>query len=135
MNLRKKKLLAMKALNVGKERIVFVKSRLDEIKEAITKQDIRDLHKEGAILIKNVQGRKTVKQTKKKRGSGKIRKKLNKRKENYIKLTRKLRKHASDLVKSSQLTREELIEVRKGIRNSVFRSKAHLKEQINEMRK
>ncbi len=43
MNLRTKKELAAKALKVGKERIVFVEARLDEIKEAITKQDMRDL--------------------------------------------------------------------------------------------
>ncbi len=40
MNLSKKKLLAVKTLRVGKERITFSPSRLDEIKEAITKQYI-----------------------------------------------------------------------------------------------
>ena len=54
MNLRKKKILAAKALKVGKERIIFLKPRLEEIKEAITKQDIKDLYKEGAIKIKEV---------------------------------------------------------------------------------
>ena len=58
MNLGKKKMLASRTLKVGKERIVFVKGRLEEIKDAITKQDIRDLNKEGAILIKDVKGRK-----------------------------------------------------------------------------
>ena len=50
MNLSKKKKLAAKVFGVGKERIVFAKSRLNEIKEAITKQDIRDLKNDGAIL-------------------------------------------------------------------------------------
>ena len=60
MNLGKKKKLSAKALEVGKERIVFLKPRLDEIKEAITRQDIKDLEKEGAIIIKGIKGRKKI---------------------------------------------------------------------------
>ena len=61
MNLAKKKSLAAKALKLGRKRIVFLESRIDEIKEAITKQDIRDLQTEGAIVVKEVKGRKKVK--------------------------------------------------------------------------
>ena len=61
MNLRRKKELASRALKVGKERISFVESRLDEVKEAITKQDIHDLKKDGAIEIKNISGRRKIK--------------------------------------------------------------------------
>ena len=43
MNLQKKKELAARTLTIGKDRIMFNTSRLDEIKEAITKQDIKDL--------------------------------------------------------------------------------------------
>jgi len=50
MNLGKKKLLAARTLKVGKARIFFVDSRKSEIKEAITKQDIRDLKQDGAII-------------------------------------------------------------------------------------
>ena len=59
-NLAKKKQLAAKTLNVGKARIVFLPSRLDEIKEAITRQDILDLHKSGAITIRDIRGRKKI---------------------------------------------------------------------------
>src|SRR3989344_4610124 len=54
MNLQKKKQLAIKTLKAGKERIVFLESRRDEIKEAITKQDIRDLVSDGAIIIRKL---------------------------------------------------------------------------------
>ncbi len=54
MNLRKKKALAARTFGVGLSRIEFLEPRLDEIKEAITKQDIRDLYKDGAIRIKNI---------------------------------------------------------------------------------
>ena len=58
MKLNKKKELAVKILGVGKSRIIFEKSRLEEIKDAITRQDIRDLAASGAIKIRLVKGRK-----------------------------------------------------------------------------
>ena len=45
MNLAKRKELAAKVLGVGKNRVVFDKDSLAEIKEAITRMDIIDLHK------------------------------------------------------------------------------------------
>ena len=58
MNLSKKKALAAKTLKVGKDRISFVNARLDDVKEALRKQDIKDLNSEGAIIIKNIKGKK-----------------------------------------------------------------------------
>jgi len=130
MNLRNKKNLAKKTLKVGRERIIFVGPRLEEIKEAITKQDIIQLHKEGAIKIKEVKGRKKVEKRSRKRGPGKIKKKLNKRKEKYVLMTRKLRKYVSGLKTQGKVSKEEVKEIRKKIRNKFYRSKAHLKEQI-----
>lgn len=130
MNLSKKKAIAVKTFGVGKERIVFVKSRLEEIKEAITKQDIRDLFESGAILIKPKKGRKKVERKKTKRTDGKIRKRINKRKQDYVKLTRKLRKYSSELKNLGKISREELKEIRKKIRNRFFKNKSSLKEYI-----
>ena len=48
-NLDKRKFLASKVFGVGKGRICFDASRLAEIKEAITKQDIKELNKEISI--------------------------------------------------------------------------------------
>jgi len=130
MNLKKKKLLAKKILKVGKGRIIFVPSRLDEIKEAITKSDIKDLQKDGAIMIKKIKGRKKIIKLKRKRGPGKIKKKVNKRKREYITLTRKLRKYVSEMKKQGVLSNKEVKEVRKKIRNKTFKSKSHLKESL-----
>ena len=58
MNLRKKKILAARLLKVGKDRIKFVSERITEIKEAITKQDIRDFVKENIIVVKELRGRR-----------------------------------------------------------------------------
>ena len=135
MNLSKKKELAARTLKVGKERVVFVKARLNEIKEAITKQDIRDLKKEDAIILKEIKGRKTVVGRKRKRGPGKIKKRVNKRKKEYMTLTRKLRKYVNGVKKQGRISNEEVKDFRKKIRNKIFRSKAHLKDYIGGLKK
>jgi len=51
MKLDLKKNLAAKTLKVGRDRVQFDNTRLEEIKEAITRQDIRDLATSGAIMF------------------------------------------------------------------------------------
>ena len=135
MNLLKKKKLAKEVLGKGKNKIVFVQERLDEIKEALTKQDIRDLQKEGAIILKENKGRKKITKRKNKRGPGKIKKSVNTRKQDYVVMTRKLRKYVAELKEKKILTSDEVVDIRKKIRNRQFRSKAHLKEYISELKK
>jgi large subunit ribosomal protein L19e len=135
MNLKKKKALVTRTLKVGKERIVFLKSRMDEIKEAITKNDIRGLQKEGAIIIKNIKGRRKIKKKSKNKSAGNIRKKVNKRKQEYVKMTRKLRNYVAEMKKQGKLSKEEIKDIRKKIRNKAFKSKAHLKEYLGGLRK
>ncbi len=128
MNLRKKKALAARTFGVGLSRIEFLEPRLDEIKEAITKQDIRDLYKDGAIRIKNIKGRKAKPGKSKKRTAGNIRKKVNTRKREYVTLTRKLRKHLAE--NREKVTEAERKDIRKKIRNKFFKSKSDLKEHM-----
>lgn len=135
MNLSKKKELAARTLKVGKERIMFVSGRLDEIKEAITKQDIRDLQKEGAIIIKGIKGRKKNLKKKTRRSTGNIRKKVKKRKQEYVKTTRKLRSFVAEMKKQGKLSKEDVKEIRKKIRNRLFKSKAHLRDYIGGLKK
>jgi len=129
VNLRKKKALTARTFGVGLARVEFLEPRLDEIKEAITKQDIRDLHKDGAIRIKNIKGRKIkLKKSKKKKTIGNVRKKINKRKKNYVILTRKLRKHLAE--NREKVTDNERKDIRKKIRNKFFKSRSDLKEHM-----
>ncbi len=131
MKLDRKKELAAKALRVGKGRIVFNEEGLTEIKEAITKQDIKDLYSEGIISIKPVKGRKKIKKRKTQRGPGKIKKKINQRKQKYVKITRKLREYVHRLKEQSIIENELYKELRKKIRMRFFKSKANLKEYLN----
>ena len=135
MNLKKKKQLTIRALKIGKARVAFVDSRIKEIKEAITKQDIRDLVSDGAIVIKEIKGRKKVVNKKTKRSPGNVKKKVNKRKQDYMIMTRKLRKYVKAVRSQGKIDRDESLEIRKKIRNKSFKSLAHLKEHIGGIKK
>jgi large subunit ribosomal protein L19e len=135
MNLENKKELAKKVLRVGKNRIIFSPEGLSEIKEAITKQDIKTLYQEGIITIKPVKGRRTVKKRKTKRGPGKIRKTVGNRKQDYVKLTRKLRAYLKILKNEGKINRDLYIDLRKKIKIRYFKDKAHLKDYLeNEVK-
>jgi large subunit ribosomal protein L19e len=133
MNLKKKKLLAMRTFGVGEKRVMFLEPRLDEIKEALTKQDMRDLLKDGAIVIKPIKGRKRIEKKKRSRSTGNVRKKVNKRKQEYVAITRKLRKYLYEI--ESKLTKKEKDDLRKKIRNRFFASKSEFKNYLAGVKK
>ncbi|MBI2452596.1 hypothetical protein HYV50_06005 [Candidatus Pacearchaeota archaeon] len=130
MKLEKKKMLASRALGVGKNRIVFDQERLEEIKQAITKQDMKDLHRSGAIMIEEKKGRRKIKKRPTRRRAGSVKKKARDRKREYIISTRKLRKYLKVLKAKGQILTEEYKDLRKEIRARIFRSLAHMKEII-----
>ena len=132
MNLAKKKALAAKVLGVGKERIVFLNSGLNDIKEAITKQDIRDLRNSGAISIREIKGRRKAKKGSRRVGFGSIRKKVNVRKKTYMTLTRKLRRHLAYKMEKGKMSKKGYKDVRNKIKNRFFKDRAHLKEHFKE---
>jgi len=130
MQLAKKKELAAKVLKVGKGRIVFAESRLNEVKEAISRMDILDLHKSGAISIRDVKGRTKIVKRKNRRRTGKIKQTVNTRKAEYVIITRKLRTFVRGLFRTGKINAEEKQEIRKQIRARKFRSKRQLKEHL-----
>jgi large subunit ribosomal protein L19e len=132
MKLDKKKALASRIFGVSKSRILLVEPRLEEIKEAITKEDIRSLKEDGAIIIKPIRAKKSRQKRKVKRSPGNIKKNVKSRKRTYIILTRKLRKHVQELKNKNILTRDQTSDIRKKIRNKYFRSKSQLKEYTSQ---
>jgi large subunit ribosomal protein L19e len=132
MKLEGKRSLAARSLNVGKGKVIFNVERLSEIKEAITKQDIKDLKQAGAISLKEKKGRRKVKRRKTRRRAGSIRKKVNTRKQDYVILTRKLRAYLSNLKSRGKITQDHFKKLRNEIKMSNFRSLAHMKETISE---
>jgi len=135
MKLDKKKNLAAKVFKVGKERIVFLEPRLEEIKEAITKEDIRGLKADGAIMIKGIKARRGKPKKKAKRSVGNIRKKAKDTKREYMMMTRKLRKYVAMLKDKKMLDKDKVKDIRNKIRNRDFKSQAQLKDYIGGLKK
>lgn len=134
-DLSKKKELASRALNVGRDRIVFNTNRLADIKEAITKQDIKDLNATGAILIKEIKGRKKIIRRKTRKRLGVRRKIIRRKKRSYMLLARKLRSHLLSLKNKKAISPENYRELRKGIKARAFSNLIQLKERIMEVKK
>jgi large subunit ribosomal protein L19e len=130
--LDRRKELASAVLGVGKNKIIFDISKLPEIKEAITKQDIRDLFDAGAITIREYKGKKKKVKRKTKRGPGKIKRTIKNRKLNYMILTRKFRRYVKELKIQGKIDSKTYKELRKKIKSKLFKNKGHLKEHLKE---
>lgn len=135
MNLKKKRLLAARTLGVGKERIIFNTLRLNEIKEAITKQDIRDLLAGNAIIIKEIKGRKAVEKRVSRRHAGKVRKKVNPGKQGYARTVRRFRAYLTQLKKQGKISREQYYQLRKELKSHTIKTKPQIKEHIAQLAK
>ncbi len=130
MNLRKKKQLISRVLKVGVGRIKLNSEMLEEIKEAITRQDILDLKKGGGITIKENAGRRKKKKRKTKKKHGSIKKRIGKRKRNYVRTVRKLRSYAKNLRARSQIGKEEYENINKKIKSGIIKDVFHLREAV-----
>lgn len=133
MELGKKKNFIARIAGVGKDRVAINPERLSEIKDVLSRQDVRDLLASKAIAIKPVRGRKKKQRRKTRRRAGSIRKKPKERKRKYIILTRKFRAYTAKLRGENKLPREQYYILRKEIRSKLFKDKIHLKERINEL--
>ncbi len=143
MNLKTQKRLAATVLKCSPERVVFDNERLDEIKEAITKTDIKLLISDKGIKKKNKKsisrGRTKKAKVQKKKGrrrgpgsrKGKYGARTPKKKTwtNSIRLQRKFLKQLRD--KKLLTTKDYRILYRKS-KGGFFRSLSHVKLYINE---
>ncbi len=129
---KNKKEMVARTLDVGIKRVILDENRLDEINEAITRQDIKDLLKQGAIKIKEKKGRRKNVKRKTKKREGKKRKRKNNRKKEYIVMTRKLRRYLKKSLNNKEISREEYYDLRKKIRARKFDDLRQLKRYIQE---
>ncbi|HLG24253.1 MAG TPA: 50S ribosomal protein L19e [Candidatus Nanoarchaeia archaeon] len=135
--------LASQVMKCGKYRVKFDETKLDEIKEAITKHDIRALVSQGAITRKDVHNtskfwarkHKTQKTASKQKGQGSRKGKKTARTPakrkwiNKIRLQRSFIKNLRDLKTISTTDYHELYMKSKG---GFFRSLRHLKLYVQE---
>lgn len=132
MQLDKRKALAARMLNVGKDRIWFNPQRLQEMKEAITKDDIRELVRQKVIKIKEIGGTKRKKRRKTRRRAGRISRKVDTSEKDYVIKVRKLRRYLKILRKQNKISSPNYRKMRNYAKSGIFKDLKHLKEYLNE---
>ena len=143
VNLKSKKRLVSRITGVGIKRIHFDSEHLDDITDAITRDDIRSLMTANTIKIKSLKGAsrgraKTKKIQKSKRGTKQGSKKGTKgarvgKKEVYVKKVRSLR-HILKVAKDRKdITNKEFWSLYKKVGGNTVRNKAHLLTMIKEI--
>lgn len=143
MELGLQKRLAASIGGCSKKRVVFDVERLDEIKEAITKVDIRGLIKDNAIKIRKKRGisrfrirkNKAQKRKGRQKGFGSRKGSKNARLENkreWINKARLQRKLLNTLKKKRIITNNVYRELYWKVKGGFFRSKRHIKLYIEE---
>jgi len=129
MKLTTQKRLAAGILEVGENKVWFDSFRLDEIKQAITKQDIKDLIKDKAIRIRPGT-KKPVKVKRARRGQGRIKISVVTRKRDYMNRIRKMRRYVKDEVEAGRMSKELAYQVRKFAKAGQFKNLRQAKEYV-----
>jgi len=143
MNLSNQKRLSAEIMGCGKNKVWFDESRLDEIKEAITKADLRKLVSELAIQKKahdgnsRVRARKRIIQRRKGRqqGAGTRKGKASARlprKQKWMILVRGLRGFIKELKTNDLISKKTYRQLYLKIKGGFFRSKRHVKLYLTE---
>ncbi len=143
MNLRSKRLIASKLLKIGLDRVWFDPNKNPEIKEAITRDDIRKLISSGTILVKqktgNSRGRSrfVLNQKRKGRRGGPGSRKGTKtsrlsRKRIWINSIRAQRDLFNELLKGNNIAKETYRHLRTKAKGGFFRSRRHIKLYLTE---
>src|SRR3989344_659609 len=143
MNLSVQKRIAADIFKSGQNRVVFDKFKLNEIKEAITKADIRKLINDGTIKVKQKKGISSFRANKirlqkrkgKRKGHGSrkgTRHARLGRKRRWIQKVRVQRKFLRMLKEKKLISTKTHLEIYKMIKGNVFRSKRHMKLYLGE---
>ncbi len=141
--LKTQKRLAAQILKCSKKRVWFDPSRLDEIKEGITKFDVRNLIREKAIKEKPVKAtsrsraRKRIIQKRKGRLKGPRSRKGKKtarlpKKKNWMSKVRLMRAFLKEVRDKGLITKKDHRVLYLKVKGGFFRSKRHIKLYIEE---
>lgn len=143
MNLKTQKKLAADVLRTSKKKVVFDPERLEDIKEAITKMDIRGLISEKAIKKNPIKGTSKVrsrqKQAQRKKGlrkgastrKGKKTARTSK-KEQWMTKIRTQREFLRSLRENKKIDNKTFSNLYLKAKGNFFRSKRHIKIYLEE---
>ena len=142
VNLKAKKRLVSRIAGVGVHRVKFDSDHLDDIADAITRDNIRSLITANTIRIKSIVGTsrgraQTKKIQKKKRGTTQGSKKgrkgaRTKRKDQHMIKVRALRYRLKIAKDRKEITNPEFWQIYKMIGGNLIRNSAHLRTIIEE---
>ena len=143
MDLKVQKRLAAQIMNCGSDRVIFDNDRLEDIKQAITKRDLKLLIGDGAIrkhpgnFTSKFHARKIAAQKRKGRRSGPGTKKGKfgarfKPKETWMHLVRVQREFLRLLLEKNIITRQAYRELYLKSKGGYFRSRRHIKLYLEE---
>ncbi len=146
MNLRSQKRIAADVLGVGVHKVVIDPDQQEEASEAITREDIRDLVKQGVISAKKPKGnsrgrvRKRLAQKKKRRQSGPgkrtgAKKARTPSKAQWINKIRAIRDELATLKKEGKIDAATYRLLYRRAKGNLFHSRRHLHETLERMRK
>lgn len=131
MKLEAQRRIAAEVLGVGKQRIWMDPKKAKQIGEAITKEEIRKLIKEGAIKVRPEKGRRR-KERRKWRGPGRRKGARGERKERWVEKVKALRKFLRKLWEKGVLRGREYRRIRRMIKGGLFEGIAHLRSYLQK---
>jgi large subunit ribosomal protein L19e len=144
VNLKTKKRLVSRITGVGVHRVWFDSERLDDIADAITRENIRSLITAKTIRIKSFKGTsrgraKQKKIQKSKRGTTAGSKRGTKgarigKKQLYVKKIRSLRTLLKMVKDRKEITNEQFWSLYKKVGGNTVRNKAHLRTLIEDVK-
>ena len=143
MNLRNRKKITARMFKAGTGRVWMDPTRLKDFKEAITKEDLRKLTLEGAILIKQKKGvsrywaRHIIRQKRKgaRKGVGSRKGKHTARagkKNIWVDKIRAQRRDMTEYLNKNLITNGVYIQLKKKAKGGFFRSTRHIKLYLTE---
>jgi len=133
--LKLQKRLAAEIMKVGISRVVFDNEHLEEIKNSITRADIRKMISHGYITIKPTKMKFPEHKKKEKRGEGSRKGKFGARynkKRLWINTVRPLRKMLKELKEEKKIDTATYRRIYKLVKAGTFRSRAHLKLYLSQ---
>ncbi len=143
INLRGKRKLAARMLGIGANRVKFDPEYLEDVEDAITRDNIRSLATARTILVKGIsgtsRGRTRARHVKaKKRGKGHGSKKGGKgarqgKKQLWVKRVRAMRHHIKVLKMRSEISKTAFWSLYTKINGGQVRSLSHLRELVKEV--
>ncbi len=129
------KRLAAKVLKVGESRIVMDPEHLEDIKNAITRADIRKMISHGYIKVKPMKIKRSGEKRKKRKGPGRRKggrgARLSK-KRRWINTIRPLREMLKELRDKEIIDKATYRKVYPLVKSGMFRSRSHLKLYLEQ---